>query len=85
MEKQTPISTEQLNFEVGFSFKHYQGYVWTITSIDGKYLNMESTHDGFTAKGTMTAKELQSVIDAGYYTPLKSCYLINSGKGVNKK
>jgi len=53
--------------KVGQKFKHYQGYLWKITEITGKFVRMESTQDGYTIKGSMTKKDLQSVIKAGYY------------------
>ena len=58
------------SFEVGNRFEHYNGYIWTITQIAGKTISLESESDGQIAKGSMTAKDLVSVIKAGYYKPV---------------
>jgi len=57
------------NFQIGKKFEHYNGYIWVITQITGKFISLESKNqtDGQTVKGSMTAKDLQSIIQAGYY------------------
>jgi len=56
-------------FNIGQNFKHYNGYVWTITNIQGKHISLESKNhtEGSIIKGNMTEKDLKSVIKAGYY------------------
>lgn len=57
------------NFTIGQKFQHYNGYIWTITEITGKWISLESKNqtDGQIVKGGMTTKDLQAVIKAGYY------------------
>lgn len=59
-----------MEFLVGQKFKHYNGYIWIITKITNNNLDLESTQEGQTIKGSMTKKDLQNVIKAGYYTEL---------------
>lgn len=60
------------NFTTGQNFQHYNGYIWTITSIAGKTISLESKNqtDGQIVKGSMTAKDLQAIIKSGYYKPM---------------
>lgn len=57
-----------MDFKVGQKFKHYNGYIWTITEVTKTHVKIESTHEGQTAKDSMTKKDLQNVIELGYYT-----------------
>lgn len=61
---------EKSTFVIGQKFSHYQGYVWVITEVRGKFISLESQSEGQTLKGSMTAKDLTSVIKAKYYTPI---------------
>ena len=56
-------------FKTGQTFEHYNGYIWTITNIQGKQISLESKNhtEGSIIKGNMTEKDLKSVIKAGYY------------------
>jgi hypothetical protein len=56
-------------FQTGQTFEHYNGYIWTITNIQGKQILLESKNhtEGSIIKGSMTEKDLKSVIKAGYY------------------
>lgn len=60
------------NFTIGNNFQHYNGYIWTITQITGKTISLESKNqtDGQIVKGSMTAKDLTAIINAGYYKPV---------------
>jgi len=60
------------NFQIGNKFEHYNGYIWVITQITGKFISLESKNqtDGQIRKGSMTANDLQSIIKAGYYKSL---------------
>jgi len=57
-------------FIIGQKFSHYQGYVWIITNVSGKFISLESQSDGQILKGSMTTKDLAAVIKSNYYTPL---------------
>ena len=59
-------------FAIGNRFEHYNGYIWMITQIQGNSISLESTNqtDGQLVKGSMTEKDLASVIKAGYYKPV---------------
>lgn len=67
------ITNAKNSFTAGQKFQHYNGYIWTITQVSGNSISMESKNqtDGQTVKGSMTVKDLQEIIKAGYYTPLK--------------
>jgi hypothetical protein len=59
-----------LSFSIGQTFKHYNGYIWTITGITGKWITLVSDGhtEGSVITGGMTAKDLNAVINAKYYT-----------------
>jgi hypothetical protein len=57
-------------FAIGQKFSHYQGYIWIITEVRGKFVFLESQSDGQYLKGSMTTKDLEEVIKANYYTPI---------------
>ncbi len=59
-------------FAIGNKFEHYNGYIWEITSMSGKTINLESKEDTKTVKGSMTSKDLQTIIKLGYYKPLSN-------------
>jgi hypothetical protein len=56
-------------FQTGQNFQHYNGYIWTITNVQGKRISLESKNqtEGTIVYGVMTEKDLKSVIKAGYY------------------
>jgi len=61
------MTTESL--KIGNQYQHYNGYIWTVTSLVNNVIHLESKNqtDGQVIKGSMTAKDLQAIIKAGYY------------------
>ena len=59
-----------MSFKIGSQIKHENGYIWTVAAIAGAKISIKSESDGHSISETVSKKDLNLLIQMGYYTPL---------------